>query len=152
MKKKYSILFFTAIIFLLVSEYLFLTELSGTHSLLLLLASATGLLISSLVIIICYIRSANDAAWMAVCTKQVLLVFNWFLLLIMLRGRAKYIPLLIFLFGLLLIVFLQFNSSQSIGRLIDGNTSLLNELQTRNELQKLETELVNIESTIRAWQ
>lgn len=67
----------------------------------------------------------------------------------MLRGRAKYIPLLIFLSGLLLIVFLQFNSGQSINKLIDGNTSLLNELETRNELQKLETELVNIESRIR---
>lgn len=67
----------------------------------------------------------------------------------MLRGRAKYIPLLIFLSGLLLIVFLQFNSGQSINKLIDGNTSLLSELETRNELQKLETELVNIESRIR---
>lgn len=67
----------------------------------------------------------------------------------MLRGRAKYIPLLIFLSGLLLIVFLQFNSGRSVNKLIDGNTSLLNELETRNELQKLETELVNIESRIR---
>jgi hypothetical protein len=62
MKKKYSILFFTAIVILLVSEYLFLTELSETHSLLLLLGSAAGLLVSAIVAVFCYIRSAKDTA------------------------------------------------------------------------------------------
>ncbi|MBL7762542.1 MAG: hypothetical protein JNL23_03870 [Chitinophagaceae bacterium] len=62
MKKKYSILFFIAIILLLVSEYLFLTGLSETHNLVLMLGSATGLLVSSVVVIVCYVRSAKDPA------------------------------------------------------------------------------------------
>ncbi len=67
----------------------------------------------------------------------------------MLKGRFKYIALIIFLSGLILIVFLQFNSGRSIDKLIDGNTSLLNELKTQNDLQKLQTEIVTVESQIR---
>ncbi|MEJ0103343.1 MAG: ATP-binding protein [Bacteroidota bacterium] len=67
----------------------------------------------------------------------------------MLKGRFKYVALIIFLSGLILIVFLQFNSSRSINKLIEGNTSLLNELKTQNELQKLQTEIVTVESKIR---
>ncbi len=52
----------------------------------------------------------------------------------MLKGRFKYIALIIFLSGLILIVFLQFNSSRSINTLIAGNTSLLSELKTQNDL------------------
>ncbi|MCW3120168.1 MAG: hypothetical protein JWM28_4250 [Chitinophagaceae bacterium] len=67
----------------------------------------------------------------------------------MLKGRFKYIALVIFLSGLVLIVFLQFNSGLSINKLIQGNTSLLNELKTQNDLQKLQTEIVTVESKIR---
>ncbi|MES1214107.1 MAG: ATP-binding protein [Bacteroidota bacterium] len=67
----------------------------------------------------------------------------------MLRGRFKYIALVIFLSGLVLIVFLQFNSGLSINQLIAGNTSLLNELKTQNDLQKLQTEIVSVESKMR---
>ncbi|MBS1574299.1 MAG: CHASE3 domain-containing protein, partial [Bacteroidetes bacterium] len=67
----------------------------------------------------------------------------------MLRGRFKYVALVIFLSGLLLIVFLQFNSGRSIDKLIEGNTSLLNELKIQNDLQKLQTEIVTVESQIR---
>jgi len=67
----------------------------------------------------------------------------------MLKGRFKYVALVIFLSGLVLIVFLQFNSGVSINKLIQGNTSLLNELQTQNDLQKLQTEIVTVESKIR---
>src|SRR4051794_31839036 len=67
----------------------------------------------------------------------------------MLKGRFKYIALIIFLSGLILIVFLQFNSSRSINELIEGNTSLLNELRTQNDLQKLQTEIVSVESRVR---
>jgi signal transduction histidine kinase/CheY-like chemotaxis protein len=67
----------------------------------------------------------------------------------MLTGRFKYIALIIFLSGLILIVFLQFNSGRSIDKLIEGNTSLLNELKVQNDLQKLQTEIVTVESQIR---
>ncbi|MBS1607434.1 MAG: CHASE3 domain-containing protein, partial [Bacteroidetes bacterium] len=67
----------------------------------------------------------------------------------MLRGRFKYVALVIFLSGLILIVFLQFNSGRSIDKLIEGNTSLLNELKIQNDLQKLQTEIVTVESQIR---
>ena len=67
----------------------------------------------------------------------------------MLKGRFKYIALIIFLSGLILIVFLQFNSGRSIDKLIEGNTSLLNELKIQNDLQKLQTEIVTVESQIR---
>ena len=67
----------------------------------------------------------------------------------MLKGRFKYVALIIFLSGLILIVFLQFNSGRSIDKLIEGNTSLLNELKIQNDLQKLQTEIVTVESQIR---
>ncbi|MGC4037416.1 MAG: ATP-binding protein [Chitinophagaceae bacterium] len=67
----------------------------------------------------------------------------------MLKGRFKYIALIIFLSGLILIVFLQFNSGRSIDKLIEGNNSLLNELKVQNDLQKLQTEIVTVESQIR---
>ena len=67
----------------------------------------------------------------------------------MLKGRFKYVALIIFLSGLILIVFLQFNSGRSIDTLILGNTSLLTELKTQNDLQKLQTEIVTVESKVR---
>jgi len=62
MKTKYTIIFLAAVILLLVSEYLFLTELNESHRLLNLFVSAAGVLLSSFVAILCYIRSAKDAA------------------------------------------------------------------------------------------
>ncbi|HEU4575811.1 MAG TPA: ATP-binding protein [Chitinophagaceae bacterium] len=67
----------------------------------------------------------------------------------MLKGWLKYLALIIFLLGLVLIVFLQFNSGKSIDRLIQGNTSLLKELQAQNDLQKLQTDIVTVESKVR---
>jgi signal transduction histidine kinase/CheY-like chemotaxis protein/HPt (histidine-containing phosphotransfer) domain-containing protein len=67
----------------------------------------------------------------------------------MLKGKLRYLALIIFLLGLILIVFLQFNSGQSINRLIEGNTGLLDELNSQNDLQKLQTTIVTIESKIR---
>ena len=61
MKTKYTIIFLAAIILLLVSEYLFLTELNEAHRLLILFIAAAGVLISSFIAILCYIRSAKDA-------------------------------------------------------------------------------------------
>jgi signal transduction histidine kinase/DNA-binding response OmpR family regulator len=67
----------------------------------------------------------------------------------MLRGWLKHLTLFIFLVSILLIVYLQFNSGQSIDNLIHLNARLLNELKTQTELQKLETDVVSVESNIR---
>ncbi|HEY9361801.1 MAG TPA: ATP-binding protein [Chitinophagaceae bacterium] len=67
----------------------------------------------------------------------------------MLRGWLKHLTLFIFLVSILLIVYLQFNSGQSIDNLIHLNARLLNELKTQTELQKLETGVVSVESNIR---
>src|SRR5688572_26418050 len=65
------------------------------------------------------------------------------------QGRFKYIVLILFLVSILLIVFLQFNSGQSIRRLIEGNKSLLKELQVQSKLQKLQTDILFVETGIR---
>ncbi len=48
-----------------------------------------------------------------------------------------------------MIVFLQFNSGQSINTLIHSNTRLLNELRTQRDLQILETSIISVESNVR---
>src|ERR1700737_2657212 len=67
----------------------------------------------------------------------------------MLKGRFKYLALPLFLIGVVLIVFLQFISGRSINKLIDGNTRLLNDLKVQNDLKKLESDIVVLESNIR---
>jgi signal transduction histidine kinase/DNA-binding response OmpR family regulator len=66
-------------------------------------------------------------------------------------NRSKYLVLIIFLLSILLIVFLQFNSGRSIEDLIKGNKNLLHELQVQSQLQKWETEIIFIESSIRGF-
>src|SRR5690606_8641658 len=67
----------------------------------------------------------------------------------MLKKKFKYLTLVIFLLSVLMIVFLQFNSGQSINKLIDSNTRLLNELKTQRDLQILEKEIISVESNVR---
>lgn len=55
----------------------------------------------------------------------------------------------LFLFGIIIIVFLQVLSGYNIKRLIRGNKSLLNELQVQNALRKLESDILIVESDIR---
>jgi len=55
----------------------------------------------------------------------------------------------LFLIGIILIVFLQVISGNNINRLIEGNKSLLNELQFQNEIRKIEVDILTIESDIR---
>jgi len=62
MKTKYSIIFFAAVILLLVCEYLFLTELMELHRLLILFLAAVGVISASCIAVLCYIRSAKDVA------------------------------------------------------------------------------------------
>jgi predicted membrane channel-forming protein YqfA (hemolysin III family) len=61
MKRKYSIVFFLAIVLLIICEYIFLAELNDTHRFFILFLAATGVVISSLAVIFCYVRSAKEA-------------------------------------------------------------------------------------------
>jgi signal transduction histidine kinase/FixJ family two-component response regulator len=61
----------------------------------------------------------------------------------------KYLALWLFLIGVLLIVFIQFISGQNINRLIGGNHRLLDEMQVQNDLRKLQSDVLTIESDIR---
>lgn len=54
-----------------------------------------------------------------------------------------------FLIGILFIVFIQFFSGRSITRLTQFNTSLLNELESQNELRRLESDILIVESDVR---
>ena len=66
-------------------------------------------------------------------------------------NRSKYLVLVVFIISILLIVFLQFNSGRSIEDLVKGNKNLSHELQVQSQLQKLETEIIYIESSIRGF-
>jgi signal transduction histidine kinase/DNA-binding response OmpR family regulator len=61
----------------------------------------------------------------------------------------RYLVLWLFLFGIIVIVFLQVISGYNIKRLIHGNKQLLNELQMQNDLRRLEANVLTIESDIR---
>jgi signal transduction histidine kinase/DNA-binding response OmpR family regulator len=65
------------------------------------------------------------------------------------RLDYRYLVLWLFLFGIVIIVFLQVMSGYNIKRLIDGNKSLLNELQIQTELRKIEADMLSVESDIR---
>jgi signal transduction histidine kinase/CheY-like chemotaxis protein/HPt (histidine-containing phosphotransfer) domain-containing protein len=65
------------------------------------------------------------------------------------RLGFKYLVLWLFLFGIIIVVFLQVLSGYNIKRLIRGNKSLLNELQVQNALRKLESDILIVESDIR---
>ena len=65
------------------------------------------------------------------------------------RIDYRYLVLWLFLFGIVIIVFLQVMSGYNIRRLIGGNKSLLNELQVQNELRKIEADILSVESDIR---
>ncbi|MGZ5190584.1 MAG: ATP-binding protein, partial [Flavisolibacter sp.] len=60
----------------------------------------------------------------------------------------RYIVLWLFLFGIIIIVFLQVISGYNIRRLTEGNKNLLKELQVQNSLRKLEADILRIESDI----
>ena len=54
-----------------------------------------------------------------------------------------------FLVGILFIVFIQFFSGRSINRLTQLNSSLLNQLRLQNDLHRLESGILTIESNVR---
>ncbi|MGO4291477.1 ATP-binding protein [Chitinophaga sp. RAB17] len=63
--------------------------------------------------------------------------------------RIKYYLLGLFISGMVLFVVLQFNSSNNIRKLIKGNEQLLQELNVKNELQKLQTNMAKTDSKVR---
>src|SRR5215203_3810756 len=65
------------------------------------------------------------------------------------KPELRYWVLWLFLLGVLIIVFLQVISGYNINRLIQGNKRLLGELQVQNDLRKLESNILTVESDIR---
>ncbi|MGN7823879.1 response regulator [Chitinophaga sp. 22536] len=63
--------------------------------------------------------------------------------------RIKYYLLGLFITGMILFVVLQFNSAKNIRKLISGNEQLLQELNVKNEIQKLQTSLAKTDSKVR---
>lgn len=61
----------------------------------------------------------------------------------------KYYLLGLFIIGLILFIVLQFNSAQNIRKLISGNEKLLDELNVKNELQRLQTNIASTDSKVR---
>ncbi len=61
----------------------------------------------------------------------------------------RYLVLWLFLFGIIVIVFLQVISGHNIKSLREGNKKILKELQVQNNLRRLETDLLTAESDIR---
>ncbi len=61
----------------------------------------------------------------------------------------RYWVLLLFLLGIIVIVFLQVISGYNITRLLEGNNSLATEIRLQNDLRKLQNDLLRAESDIR---
>lgn len=65
------------------------------------------------------------------------------------KPEFRYLVLWVFLFGIIIIVFLQVISGYNINRLVRGNRNIFNELKIQNELRALESDMLSIESDIR---
>jgi signal transduction histidine kinase/CheY-like chemotaxis protein/HPt (histidine-containing phosphotransfer) domain-containing protein len=65
------------------------------------------------------------------------------------RPDPRYLVLWLFLFGIIIVLFLQVVSGYNINRLINGNKSLRDELQVQNDLRSIEVDLFLIESNVR---
>ncbi|HJW15999.1 MAG TPA: ATP-binding protein [Flavisolibacter sp.] len=65
------------------------------------------------------------------------------------KPELRYVVLWLFLVGILVIVFLQVISGYNINRLIQGNQRLQREIRLQNDLRKLESNLLMVESDIR---
>jgi len=63
--------------------------------------------------------------------------------------KLKYVTLCLFVTGVILIVFLQFLAGENIDRLVNGNQKLLQELRLQNELRRLESDILMVESDVR---
>jgi signal transduction histidine kinase/CheY-like chemotaxis protein len=63
--------------------------------------------------------------------------------------RIKYYLLGLFITGMILFIVLQFNSAHNIQKLISGNEQLLQQLNVKNELLKLQTNMAKTDSKVR---
>jgi signal transduction histidine kinase/DNA-binding response OmpR family regulator len=61
----------------------------------------------------------------------------------------RYLVFWLFLLGIIVIVFLQVISGNNITRLIDGNRKLLDEIHFQNAVQRLEADVLTLESDVR---
>ena len=68
----------------------------------------------------------------------------------MTNNRFIYSILAAFIAGMLLLVFIQYNSSRSIYQLIEGNRLLLRDMKVGNDLREMERDILSVESKIRA--
>lgn len=68
---------------------------------------------------------------------------------IMQPKRIKYYLLGLFVAGMILFIVLQFNSANNIQKLISGNEQLLQQLNVKNELLKLQTNMAKTDSKVR---
>lgn len=62
----------------------------------------------------------------------------------------NYIIFSTFIVGMLLLIFVQYNSSRNMNTLIQGNRELLDELRTSNHLREIDRDILGVESRIRA--
>jgi signal transduction histidine kinase/CheY-like chemotaxis protein/HPt (histidine-containing phosphotransfer) domain-containing protein len=67
----------------------------------------------------------------------------------MFKPDFRYLVLWVFLFGIIVIVFLQVMSGYNINHFVQGNKSLLNELKIQNDLRRLASDVVVVESDVR---
>ena len=65
------------------------------------------------------------------------------------RPDPRYLVLWLFLFGIVVVLFLQVISGYNINRLIGGNKSLREQLKVQNDLRSIEVDLFLIESNVR---
>lgn len=65
------------------------------------------------------------------------------------RPDPRYLVLWLFLFGIVIVLFLQVISGYNINRLIGGNKSLREELEVQSSLRTIEVDLFLIESNVR---
>lgn len=65
------------------------------------------------------------------------------------KPDPRYLVLWLFLFGIIIVLFLQVISGYNINRLIGGNKSLRGELEVQNNLRSVEVDLFLVESNVR---
>ncbi len=65
------------------------------------------------------------------------------------KPDVRYWIMWLFLMGIIFIVFLQVISGYNISRLLSGNDSLTKEMQLQNNLRKLQSDILTVESDIR---
>ncbi len=66
------------------------------------------------------------------------------------KPDIRYLVLWLFLLGIIVIVFLQVVSGYNISRLLEGNRQLKDEMQVKNSLRKLQSDVLMVESDIRS--